>query len=208
MCASADDCVYPGVAAASQHHACHAGVCVCAAGYGGLACDGPAAPALFGTSCSNSVTHAMGVYDSAGACCTGGIDAVSGVCCGDGVKTDVNGRCCGTVGAPLSVDACGVCNGTAVAVDVNAACCASILPPSGVCCPAGVVVDSCGVCGGVNHCQATVATGIVMSARRELADAGTPVSLSPSVAANVLGTALILPASNATLQTISVCVCV
>ena len=113
------------------------GVCTCGPGWGGGDCSVPLLQAANGTACAD------GVVTLDGACCTGFVDAMLGVCCPDTAVTDRSGRCC----APTAVDTCSVCNGTGVAMDVQGTCCQHPLPPSGVCCRSGRV-DSCGVCGG------------------------------------------------------------
>jgi hypothetical protein len=124
----------------SAHTMCNttSAQCVCATGWSGEACSVPP-----------HVECEDGVFDVAGVCCEGYIDAVSGLCCPQGASVDAMGRCC-----PRGVvDACGVCNGTGVAVGNDGVCCTSPLPPSGMCCEGGRQVDSCGVCGGDNHCR-------------------------------------------------------
>jgi hypothetical protein len=114
------------------------------------------------------------------------IDAVSGLCCGDGIIADASGRCC----AVGKVDACGVCGGAGVAVDINGVCCNSALPASGACCTAASGIDSCGVCGGRNECGAVVNSALQSTASSRRLSSGSAVNMTNSEAAAAIASAL------------------
>jgi hypothetical protein len=114
-------------------------VCTCASGWTGPECTLPEV--------QSRVPCVDGVVDAGGACCTGFIDAHSGLCCPGNSTPDRAGNCC--VGA--EVDPCGVCGGGSV-LDVQGVCCSGPLTASALCC-LGAELDSCGVCGGENSCR-------------------------------------------------------